>query len=285
MPETARATGVPSMSRMPAAVTRSIDAVALALDGAHLAGLLSRGPEQRVDQVIAGVRQDAASSHLGIESPAAFFAGQGAQPGTGEHGRHHSYRSDFTGGHPAPGFDQAGAEAKLVPDADLEPAAPRQAHDVGRLLRVGRERLFDEHMTTCLEGIHRQAVVRQMGREDRQGVGSLLAQELAMVGIRGSGLAACEDGLRTETRSASASADGRSGSAQPIISTFSSASRRSRWMRAAKPHPAIPIRTTDVLMMPAFASRRLSKRLWNRTQLGVLAFPEDPPETAFIPAA
>ena len=75
-PKSARATGVPSASRMAAAVTRSITGFAPTLNGANLLRRLPGRPEQGIDQVIAGVGQDAASSHLGVESPAAFLAGQ-----------------------------------------------------------------------------------------------------------------------------------------------------------------------------------------------------------------
>ena len=203
MPETARVTGVPSASRMAAAVTRSISGLAPGLDRADLLRLLSGGPEQGVDQMVAGIGQDAASGHLGVESPAAFLRGQRARPGPGENGRHHSHRADFAGGEPAPGFDQAGAKAKLMPDPDLEAAPLRQAHDVGRLLHIGGERLLDEHMATGLEGIHGQSVVREMRREDRQCVGRLLRQKLTMVGEgRNAARARPAAPSRTDARSA-----------------------------------------------------------------------------------
>ena len=99
---------------------------------------------------------------------------QGGQPGPGEKRGHQPHRADRAGGESAPGFDQARAKAKLMPDADLEIAPAGQADDVGRLLHVGRQRLLDEHMATRLERIHGQPVVRQMGREDRQRMRGLL---------------------------------------------------------------------------------------------------------------
>ena len=118
--------------------------------------------------MVTGVCQDAASGHLGIKAPTAFLSGQGARPGPSQNEpppfapvRSFARRSGA-------GLRPARAKAKLVPDTDLEPAPPRQADDVGRFLDVCGERLFDEHMATSLKRIHRQPVMREMGRKDRQ---------------------------------------------------------------------------------------------------------------------
>ena len=72
-----------------------------------------------------------------------------------------------------------------MPDPNLEAAPTRQADDVRRLLPIGGKRFLDEHMATGLERIHRQSVVRQMRREDRQRLRRLLSQKLTMVGVGG----------------------------------------------------------------------------------------------------
>ena len=129
-------------------------------------------------------------------------------------------------------------------DADLEIARTGQGDDVGRLLEVGRQRLLDEDVAAGLECVHGRPVVGQVRAEDRQGVGGRLPEQLAMIGERR------HRGRRRApapaARSASARAAARSGSAQPTIATPSSARSRSRWIRAAWPQPAIPIRTTGV---------------------------------------
>ena len=60
---------------------------------------------------------------LGLNRHVLSSLAKRGQPWPGENGRHHSHRSDRTGGEPAPSFNQAGTKAKLMADSDLEIAA------------------------------------------------------------------------------------------------------------------------------------------------------------------
>ena len=75
----------------------------------------------------------------------------------------------------------------------------------------------------------------------------------------------------------------RLGIGEPDDRDSSSASSRSRWMRAATPHPAIPIRSTDVIMMPVSASRPRPRTTPNR-QPGAIAIPAAPPKLRLYPS-
>ena len=163
------------------------------------------------------------------------------QPGLCQRRGDQPERPDRPRGQPPAGLDQAGPEAVLVADADLTLRAPGQADDVDGLLDVGRKRLLDEHVAAGLKGVHRQAVMRQVRREDREGVGLSPAR-------------AIPDGRRTparrppgrpaRSRPAPGPRPGRGRRSRPR-STPSGASRRSRWTRPTWPQPAIPIRSSS----------------------------------------
>ena len=124
------------------------------LDRGRLDGDLTGRPEQSVDQVVAGIGQDAAPGELGVEPPRVLGPAVRRQPGLGQRRRDQPSRPDRRPRRadvaPRPGW----AEAILVADADLAVPAAGQPDDVGRLLDVGRERLLDEHVTTGLKRIH-----------------------------------------------------------------------------------------------------------------------------------
>ena len=179
------------------------------------------GPEQRIDQMIAGIRQDAAirppwsriaSCFPLVRGCSTRAARERPSPVSPVRSRRRRAGAALRSG--------SGQRRNWCPTPTFEPAPACQAHDVGRLLHIGRKRLLDEHMATCLKGIHRQAVVRKVGREDRQCLRRLLAQQIAMVGEGRNGRARSRSTrAASDARSASPRADCRSGSAQPAIST------------------------------------------------------------------
>ncbi len=89
-----------------------------------------------------------------------------------------------------------------------------------------------------------------MRTENRQGIRGEGRQQFTMIGERAA-TGPLPAATPADARSANAMAAVGSGSAQPTIATPSRAKSRSRWMRAARPQPAIPILTTDVFIVPA----------------------------------
>jgi hypothetical protein len=131
--------------------------------------------------MVAGVGKDSPTRELGIESPGIFLAAMTGKPGLSERSHNQADSADRPRVEHPLGFDEAGTESILMTDPHLQLSTLGQAHDVCGLLKIGREGLFNEDVTACLQGVHGWTIVREMRGEDRQGRQTTLVEEFAMV--------------------------------------------------------------------------------------------------------